>query len=201
MALSCLRRTRRTGAFQFEFMLFSKSSDPESFDALAGTTVEKLSHARRPRAIVNIQLFHARRLRKILICGLTGDGETTLCQLLAPHGRGPVQRRCEIRANINKDLGFSHQDRIEHARRMGWLCDRISDAGSVAITDFVCPTPQTRAAFGEAFIIRVDRLSLGRFDDTNKLFAAPASYDIRVGPESAPEYWVEKILTRWSGGA
>jgi hypothetical protein len=29
-----------------------------------------------------------------------------------------------VRANLSRDLGFSHANRIEHARRMGWTCDR-----------------------------------------------------------------------------
>lgn len=41
-------------------------------------------------------------------------------------------------------------DRIEQARRMGWLCDRVVEAGHTAIADFISPTPETRAAFGPA---------------------------------------------------
>jgi hypothetical protein len=54
-----------------------------------------------------------------------------------------------VRANLSRDLGFSHEDRVEHARRMGWICDRVVEAGGTVIADFICPTPETRAAFGE----------------------------------------------------
>ena len=58
----------------------------------------------------------------------------------------------EVRSCINKDLGFSVEDRIEQARRMGWLCDQVVKAGGFAIADFICPTPDTRAAFGDAVV-------------------------------------------------
>jgi len=31
---------------------------------------------------------------------------------------------------ILKELGFAHEDRVEHARRIGWLCDRVVEAGT-----------------------------------------------------------------------
>jgi hypothetical protein len=33
-------------------------------------------------------------------------------------------------ANLLRDLGFSLDDRIEHARRMGWMCDRVVEVGA-----------------------------------------------------------------------
>jgi adenylylsulfate kinase-like enzyme len=53
--------------------------------------------------------------------------------------------------------GFAIEDRLEQARRMGWLCDRVVDAGTYAIADFVCPTAETRCAFGDAFIVWIRR--------------------------------------------
>lgn len=102
----------------------------------------------------------------------------------------------EVRSNINRDLGFSMTDRIEHARRMGWLCDRVTQTGNYAIADFVCPTPATRAAFGEAFVVWVARIEEGRFPDTNSLFAAPEQFDVRVTAEGTAEAWAEHIVNR-----
>ena len=90
-------------------------------------------------------------MRKILIMGLPGAGKTTLARTLAPLLNGVIFNADEVRAQINRDLGFSPEDRVEHARRMGWMCDRVVEAGGIAIADFICPTPQTRAAFGPAF--------------------------------------------------
>jgi hypothetical protein len=132
--------------------------------------------------------------RKILIMGLPGAGKTTLARCLAPLIDAVVFNADEVRAHISRDLGFSHADRIEHARRMGRMSDRVVEAGGTAIADFVCPTPQTRAAFGTAFVVWVDRIAAGRFEDTNRLFVPPATWDVRVAPEGTPRYWAERIL-------
>jgi hypothetical protein len=132
--------------------------------------------------------------KKILIMGLPGAGKTTLAKALAPRLNAAHYNADDVRANINKDLGFSEADRIEHARRMGWLCDRVVDIGNYAIADFICPTDGTRAAFGadDAFVIWVDRIRQGRFADTNRMFQAPERFDLRVTADGAPEYWAEE---------
>jgi cytidyltransferase-like protein len=131
---------------------------------------------------------------KILIMGLPGAGKTSLAKALAPLLNAVVFNADAVRANLSRDLGFSHQDRVEHARRMGWMCDRVTEARGIAIADFVCPTGETRKAFGEAFIIWVDRIDAGRFEDTNRMFVAPDLYDLRVTADGPPEYWAEKAL-------
>ena len=134
--------------------------------------------------------------RKVLVMGLPGAGKTTLTNALAPLLNAVVFNADAVRTNISRDLGFSHNDRVEHARRMGWMCDRVAEAGGSVIADFICPTPDTRAAFGAAFTIWVDRIEAGRFEDTNRMFAAPQRFDLRVSAEGTPQYWAEQALLR-----
>jgi cytidyltransferase-like protein len=134
--------------------------------------------------------------RKILIMGLPGAGKTALAAALAPLLNAVVFNADAVRANLSRDLGFAHEDRVEHARRMGWMCDRVIEAGGTVIADFICPTSDTRAAFGEAFVIWVDRIEAGRFEDTNRMFAAPKRFDIRVTAEGAAQYWAELALSQ-----
>jgi cytidyltransferase-like protein len=132
--------------------------------------------------------------RKILIMGLPGAGKTALATALAPLLNAVVFNADAVRANLSRDLGFSHEDRVEHARRMGWMCDRVVEAGGTVIADFICPTRDTRAAFGEAFVIWVDRIEAGRFEDTNRMFVAPDQADLHVTVDGAPQYWAEQAL-------
>lgn len=132
--------------------------------------------------------------RKILIMGLPGSGKTTLAKELAPLLNGVIFNADEVREHVNDDLGFSIEDRITHARRMGWMCDRVVESGGTAIADFICPTKETRAAFGDAFVIWVDRIKEGRFEDTNKLFQTPEKVDFHVTGEGKPRFWAEEIL-------
>ena len=135
--------------------------------------------------------------RKILVMGLPSAGKTTLSKLLAPRLNAVHLNADEVRANVNKDLGFSEEDRIEHARRMGWLCDQVIKVGGYAIADFICPTRPAREAFsagGEPFVIWVDRIKQGPFADTNRMFVPPEHFDLRVTPEGTPEYWAEQSM-------
>jgi cytidyltransferase-like protein len=125
--------------------------------------------------------------------GLPGAGKTTLAKLLVSRLNAVHFNADEVRANVNKDLGFALEDRVEQARRMGWLCDRVVEAGAYAVADFICPTAETRQAFGEAFVIWVDRIQQSRFPDTDALFQPPQHCDIRVEPDGSPAYWAERV--------
>src|SRR3954462_10473041 len=108
--------------------------------------------------------------------GLPGAGKTTLAATLAPLLNAVVFNADAVRANLSRDLDFSHDDRVEHARRMGWMCDRVVEAGGTVVADFICLPADTRAAFGDAFTIWVDRIEAGRFEDTNRMFVAPTRF-------------------------
>ncbi len=140
--------------------------------------------------------------RKILIMGLPGAGKTTLARALLRRVAAVHFNADAVRREISRDLGFSMPDRVEHARRMGWLCDRVVDAGVCAVADFICPTGESRDAFqadGPACIVWVDRIAAGRFEDTNRLFVPPLAYDLRVTPEGSAESWAEQVALRLHG--
>ena len=127
--------------------------------------------------------------------GLPGAGKTTLSLELAKMLNAVHFNADEIRKEVNKDLGFEPQDRIEHARRMGRLCDIVVRSGQYAIADFVCPTPETRVAFGidDTFIVFVNRTPVRNFADTTKMFVAPNKSHVIVNDGESPLYWANKI--------
>tara|TARA_R110001592_G_scaffold321636_1_gene600221 strand:+ start:5516 stop:6316 length:801 start_codon:yes stop_codon:yes gene_type:complete len=131
--------------------------------------------------------------RKILIMGLPGSGKTTLAEILTRKLKASWFNADAVRQDIYSELGFSREDRLSHAKRMGKLCDWASISGSYSIADFICPTEEAREAFGADFVIWVNRIKKGRYDDTNKMFEPPQNFDIKL-EEGSPEDWAESVL-------
>lgn len=116
----------------------------------------------------------------IQIIGLPGSGKTELAKALKERINAIHLNADEVRSTVNSDLGFSVEDRLEQARRMGAMARLIASQGvAPVIVDFVCPTEETRAAFGKPdILVYMATIQEGRFEDTNKMFVPPLEYDI-----------------------
>jgi hypothetical protein len=114
----------------------------------------------------------------IQIIGLPGSGKTELAKALKDRINAIHLNADEIRATVNSDLGFTPEDRIEQARRMGEMARLIAKQGvAPVIVDFVCPTEQTREAFGKPdILIWMNTIEEGRFEDTNRMWQVPKNY-------------------------
>ena len=114
----------------------------------------------------------------IQIIGLPGSGKTYLAKELSSRINAIHLNADEIRADLNSDLGFTPKDRIEQARRMGALSRLLIGQGYTIVVDFVCPTAETRKAFGKPdILIWMRRIEKGRFEDTNALWENPIYFD------------------------
>ena len=131
-------------------------------------------------------------MKIILIMGLPGSGKTTLANELGPMLNSKRLNADEVRKEAN-DWDFSEEGRKRQAKRMADLALKLKKDGSYVVADFICPTPEARKLFPADFIIWVDTIKKGRFDDTNKMFVKPEKYDFHVTSQDAKN-WSPKIL-------
>ena len=82
---------------------------------------------------------------------------------------------------------------MRQAKRMSSLADKFKKDGNYVVADFVCPTPEARQLFNPDFIIWVDTIKKGRFEDTNQMFIAPTNFNVRV-TEKNSELWALNIV-------
>ena len=132
------------------------------------------------------------KAKKILIMGLPGAGKTYLANILHNIIDAVWINADKVRREAN-DWDFSLEGRKRQAKRMKDLADKALKNNKHVIADFVCPTPQTRKDFNADFVIWMDTIKEGRFDDTNKMFVKPEKYDFHVTTQDAKN-WAPKIL-------
>ena len=92
----------------------------------------------------------------IWLTGLSGSGKSTLGRALEKKllDEGYIAFLLDgdsLRNGLNKDLGFSIEDRNENIRRAGEVCKLLSNAGLIVITSFISPLRQQRDAIRAQF--------------------------------------------------
>ena len=80
----------------------------------------------------------------IWFTGLSGSGKSTIAVALekALHGLGKLSYRLDgdnVRMGINKNLGFTEEDRKENIRRIGEVAKLFGDAGTISLSSFISP--------------------------------------------------------------
>jgi adenylylsulfate kinase len=58
------------------------------------------------------------------------------------------------------------------------VSDQVIKDNKNAVVDFVCPTKKTRKAFDANYIVWMNTIEKGRFEDTNQLFENPKKNEI-----------------------
>jgi len=118
----------------------------------------------------------------VVIFGLPGVGKTTLSKEIVRRTNAIHINADDVRKDLSSDLGFSVEDRVEQARRLGAVARLLSNQGHLVVVDFVNPTYQTREAFGEYdYSVWVYRKPVREYEDTTNLFQIPEDSDIVIG--------------------
>jgi len=123
--------------------------------------------------------------------GLPGSGKTTLANELGPMLNAKRLNADEVRKEAN-DWDFSEEGRKRQAKRMADFAKKLKDEGNFVVADFICPTPEARKLFNPDYIVWVDTINKGRFNDTNKMFIKPKKYNFKVTTQNS-ELWALQI--------
>ncbi len=87
----------------------------------------------------------------IWLTGLSGSGKSTIAvelehALIENRHQAYILDGDNIRHGLNKNLGFSPEDRTENIRRIGEVAKLFTDAGIITITAFISPYREDRDA-------------------------------------------------------
>ncbi len=87
----------------------------------------------------------------VWMTGLSASGKSTIACILEQmllHRKKHAYRLDgdNVRHGLNKNLGFSAEDRAENIRRIGEVAKLFTDAGVIAITSFISPYKKDRDA-------------------------------------------------------
>jgi bifunctional enzyme CysN/CysC len=88
--------------------------------------------------------------------GLSGSGKSTIAKMVeqALHAEGRHTYALDgdnLRHGLNRDLGFTDQDRVENIRRVGEVAKLFVDAGLIVLCSFISPFRAERRMVRELF--------------------------------------------------
>tara|TARA_B100001093_G_scaffold305440_1_gene291369 strand:+ start:77995 stop:78597 length:603 start_codon:yes stop_codon:yes gene_type:complete len=95
------------------------------------------------------ELRNDHKSKVIWFTGLSGSGKSTVAnateKLLHDMGlQTYILDGDNVRMGLNKDLGFSPQDRTENIRRITEVAKLFADSGSIVLTAFISPYKEDR---------------------------------------------------------
>ena len=143
--------------------------------------------------------------RCLWFTGLSGAGKSTVADLVEKqlHARGLHTYLLDgdnVRHGLNKDLGFTDEDRVENIRRVAEVARLMTDAGLVVLVSFISPFAAERRMARELFDdgefveVFVDTpLAVAEQRDVKGLYAKARAGQIRNftgidSPYEAPEH-------------
>ena len=94
--------------------------------------------------------------RCLWFTGLSGAGKSTIANLVDKrlHAMGMhtyILDGDNVRHGLNKDLGFTDEDRVENIRRVAEVARLMTDAGLIVLVSFISPFQAERRMAREMF--------------------------------------------------
>jgi len=146
----------------------------------------------------------SQRGRVVWLTGLSGAGKSTIANLVEKrlHALGRHTYLLDgdnVRHGLNKDLGFTEEDRVENIRRVAEVAKLMVDAGLIVLTAFISPFRAERQlareilAEGEFVEVFVDTpLAVAESRDVKGLYKKARSGQLKNftgidSPYEAPE--------------
>ena len=165
--------------------------------------------------------------RIVWFTGLSGSGKSTVANLiekrLAAEGRHAyILDGDNVRHGLNKDLGFTEEDRVENIRRVAEVARLMADAGLIVLVSFISPFRNERRmareiagdiAFTEVFVdtplavceardpkglyAKARRGEIRNFTGISSPYEAPENPDIKLdGGAAEPVDLAEELYSR-----
>ncbi len=132
-------------------MIIERKASAEALDAGTDVRVSRNVTVQRGRVtdVDRAQLLRQRPLT-VWLTGLSGSGKSTIAhaleQRLVAQGHACfVLDGDNLRHGLNRDLGFSPEDRRENVRRVAEAARLMNDAGLIVITALISPYREDRA--------------------------------------------------------
>ena len=145
------------------------------------------------------------KARVVWLTGLSGSGKSTIANLLEKrlHVEGRhtyLMDGDNVRHGLNKDLGFTEEDRVENIRRVAEVAKLMVDAGLIVLVSFISPfraeRRMARDLMGEREFVEVfvdTPLAEAERRDVKGLYAKARSGELKnftgiSSPYEAPEH-------------
>ncbi len=159
--------------------------------------------------------------------GLSGAGKSTIANLVEKklHAQGHLTYLLDgdnVRHGLNRDLGFTDQDRVENIRRVAEVAKLMADAGVIVLVSFISPFRAERlmaremVAEGEFVEIHVDtpladaekrdvkglyakarRGELKNFTGISSPYEAPENPELRIDTTSLTPEAATELVAAW----
>jgi bifunctional enzyme CysN/CysC len=162
IAFDPYERNRTTGAF---IVVDRLTNITIGAGMIVDRIVSKPGHKKAPvsqNIVKSDSLVSAEDRQKLLgqrgatiwLTGLSGSGKSTIAQqlekdLIEQGHLCYILDGDNVRHGLNRDLGFSMEDRKENIRRIAEVAALMNDAGVIVITSFISPYISDRAAARE----------------------------------------------------